>query len=46
MNRVMKKPISGTPTRSDTNRATQPRKMARGLKFWIDEVAGLNYMYV
>ena len=24
---------SGFPTRSDTNRAVQPRKMARGLKF-------------
>ena len=25
----------GFPTRSHTNRAVQPQKMARGLKFWI-----------
>ena len=25
----------GFPTRSNTNRAVQPQKMARGLKFWI-----------
>ena len=29
---------SGFPTRSDTNRAVQPQKMARGLKFRIKEV--------
>ena len=34
---------SGFPTRSDTNRAVQPRKMARGLKFRIEEVEGLYY---
>ena len=28
------------PTRSDTNRAVQPQKMARGLKFQIKEVEG------
>ena len=28
----------GFPTRSDTNRAVQPQKMARGLKFRIQEV--------
>ena len=26
---------SGFPTRSDTNRAVQPQKMARGLEFLI-----------
>ena len=25
-------------TRSDTNRAVQPQKMARGLKLWIQDV--------
>ena len=28
---------SGFPTKSDTNRALQPLKMARGLKFQIQE---------
>ena len=27
--------FSGFPTRFDTNRAVQPQKVARGLKFWI-----------
>ena len=31
----------GLPTRSDTNRAVQPQKMARGLKFGTEEVEGL-----
>ena len=31
------------PTWSDTNQAVQPQKMARGLKFWIQEVEGLFY---
>ena len=30
-------------TRSDTNQAVQPLKMARGWKFWIEEVEGLYY---
>ena len=33
----------GFPTRSDTNRAVQPQKMAGGLKFWMYEVEGLYY---
>ena len=33
--RCEKTPSSGFLTRSDTNRAVQPPKMARGLKFWI-----------
>ena len=33
----------GFTTRSDTNRAVQPLKMDRGLKFWIHEEEGLNY---
>ena len=31
----------GCPTKSDTNRAVQPLKMARGLKFRIYEVEEL-----
>ena len=36
---------SGFPTRSNTNGAVQPQKMARGLKFQILEVEGLYYLY-
>ena len=32
------------PTRSDTSRAVQSQKMARGLQFRIQEVEGLNYL--
>ena len=35
---------SGFPTRSDTNRAEQLQKMARGLKFRIYEAEGLYYL--
>ena len=35
---------SGFRTRSDTNWAVQPQKMARGLKFRIWEVEGLYYL--
>ena len=31
------------PTRSDTNQAVQPQKMARDSKFWFKEVEGLYY---
>ena len=30
--------------RSDTNRAVEPQKMARGLKFQTEEVEGLYYL--
>ena len=44
----MRKPafciISGFPARSHTNRAVQPHKMARGLKFHMLEVEGLYYL--
>ena len=30
----------GFPSRFDTNWAVQPQKMARGLKFWNEEVVG------
>ena len=39
----MRKP--GFPTRSDTNWAVQSQKMARGLKFWIEVIEGLYYLY-
>ena len=35
----------GFLTRSDTNWAMQPQKMARGLKFQIEEVEGLHYLF-
>ena len=39
----MRKPTFWFPTRSDTNQAIQIQKMARGLKFRIQEVEGLYY---
>ena len=35
MSRNVRKPTMWILTRSDTNQAVQPLKMARGLKFWI-----------
>ena len=35
---------SGFLTRSDTNRAIQPQKIARGLKFCIYKVEGSYYL--
>ena len=35
MSLVVRKPVFGVPTRSDTNQAVQLQKMARGLKFRI-----------
>ena len=40
----MRKPTFWFPTWSDTNRAVQPQKMARGLKFRIWKVEGLYYL--
>ena len=40
---LKKKRSSGFPTRSDTNRAVQLQKMARGLKICVYEVEGLYY---
>ena len=37
------KPVFGFPTRSDTNQAVDPEKMARGLKFQIYIEEGLYY---
>ena len=31
--------------RSDTNQSVQLQKMVRGLKFWIEEVEGLYYLF-
>ena len=36
---------SGFQIMSDTNRAVQPQKMARGLKFQIQEEEGLYYLF-
>ena len=41
MCRVTRKAFLGDPTRSDTNRAVQPQKMARGMEYLIKEVEGL-----
>ena len=35
---------SGFPTRSDRNWDVQPKKMPRGLKFWIKEAEGFYYL--
>ena len=40
----MRKPMFRFPTRSDTNQAVQQGKMARGLKFRIKKIEGLNYL--
>ena len=44
MSRDARKPTFWFPTRSDINRAVQPQKMARGLKFRILKVEGLFYL--
>ena len=41
LSRIKRKPVFGFPTRSDTNRAVQLQKMARRLKFRIEEEEGL-----
>ena len=40
----MRKPMFWFPTWSDTNKAVQLQKMARGLKFWILKVEGAYYL--
>ena len=42
LSRIMRKPAFWFPTWSDTNQAVQLQKMARGLKFWIKKVKGLD----
>ena len=44
MSRDMRKPTIWFLTRSDTNQAVQPMKMARGLKFQICKIEGLHYL--
>ena len=45
MSLVMRKPVfGGILTRSETNRAVQLQKIARGLKFRIKEEEGLYYL--
>ena len=43
MSLVVRKPVLGFPTRSDTNRAVQLQKISRGIKYRIQEVEGLYY---
>ena len=40
---IKTKRSSGFPTRSHTNRAVQPEKMVRGMKFRIEEEEGWHY---
>ena len=44
MSCIGRKLFSGFQTRSDTNWAVQPQKVARGLKFWIKEKDILYYV--
>ena len=44
MSLVVRKPVFRVSTRSDTNRAVQSLKRARGLKFPIQKVEGLYYL--
>ena len=43
MSLVMRKPVFGVSTRSDTSQAVDPENMARGLKFRILIEEGLYY---
>ena len=45
MSHDLRKPTFLFPTRSDTNRAVQRKKMDRALKFRIKKVEGFYYMY-
>ena len=40
----MRKPVFEVSDQSETNRAAQPQKMARGLNFQIQEVEILCYL--
>ena len=44
MSLVVRKTVFGVSTRSHSNQAVQPHKMARGLKFLIKKVEGLYYL--
>ena len=44
MSLVLRKPVSGFSTRSDTNRAVQSQKIVRALKFWIKKEEGSYYL--
>ena len=41
----MRKPTIWVPTRSDTNQTVQSQKIARSLKFWLNEEEGLYYPF-
>ena len=42
----MRKPVFWVSNQVNTNRAVQPQKMARGLKFRISEIEELYYLCV
>ena len=42
---VIRKAVFGVSTRSNTNWAVEPQKIARGLQFWILEVKRLYYLF-
>ena len=42
---VLRKQVFGVSTWPDTNRAAQPQKMARDLKFQIKKEEGLHYLF-
>ena len=44
MSRALRKPVFEIATRPDTNWTILPQKLARGVKFWTQEVEGLNYL--
>ena len=43
MSLVVRKPVFGVSDHTDTNRAAQPQRMARDLKFRIKKEEGLHY---
>ena len=45
MSHIMRKPTMWFPYRFNTNRAVHAEKMDRGVKFWIEKVEVLYYLY-
>ena len=43
---VLRKPVIGILTSSDTNQAIQPQKMARGVEWDLEGRQGLYYIYL
>ena len=44
MNLIVRRPVLGFLTRSDTKLAVQPQKLAGGLKFWIKGSRGIELL--